>query len=199
MSISSVISTTIPWLTTALTGGPVGLAAKAAVTIAGALGLDDSSVSGITSALSSITMSGDQKIALQTAENSFQLSMRQAGYANEQALAKFDLDQISAVNATIQVELANAQKETWLQKSWRPLNGITVAAGSFVATIAACLLFGEGIIYKDAAALNVIPQLATSIAMILAVPGAAVGITAWHKGVADSNATTIAANKQAQN
>lgn len=191
MTISSAISDVIPWLTTALTGGPVGLAAKAAVTIANSLGLSDPTVNGVTTALSSLTMTSADKVALQTAENNFQLAMKQAGYTNQQVLAKYDLDEIAAINVTIQAELANSQKETWLQKSWRPLNGLTVAAGSFIATCAACFLFWRAIVDKDSTALTIIPQLASSIAIILAVPGAAVGITAWHKGVAD----TVAASK----
>jgi hypothetical protein len=35
---------------------------------------------------------------------------------------------------------------------------------------------------KDENALNAIPTFVSSIAMVLAVPGAAVGIKAWHRG-----------------
>lgn len=74
--------------------------------------------------------------------------------------------------------------DTWYQKAWRPINGFAVAAGSFVGTVAVCLLALQALYLHDTAALNVIPQLASSIALILAVPGAAVGIAAWHKGAA---------------
>ena len=51
VTISSVLSDIAPWLITGLTGGPVGLAAKAATTIAGALGLGSSTVNDVTSLL----------------------------------------------------------------------------------------------------------------------------------------------------
>jgi hypothetical protein len=48
--------------------------------------------------------------------------------------------------------------------------------------VATCLLFYQAIIAKDVTALNAMPQLATALALILGVPGAAVGIASWHRG-----------------
>lgn len=94
-----------------------------------------------------------------------------------------DTAQVQEVNTTMQAEVANSANESWYQKGWRPFNGFVVGLGSFVAVCFVCYLFYVAIIQKDLAALNMVPQLATAIAMILAVPGAAVGITAWHRGV----------------
>ena len=89
---------------------------------------------------------------------------------------------IATVNATIEEELKNSSSEAWYQKAWRPANGFSVALGSFASVIAVCYLFFRAIVEKDITALSVIPSLATAIATILAVPGAAVGIAAWHRG-----------------
>ena len=89
---------------------------------------------------------------------------------------------IATVNATMQEESKNSSSEAWYQKAWRPANGFSVALGSFASVIAICYLFFQAIVEKDITALSVIPSLATAIATILAVPGAAVGIAAWHRG-----------------
>jgi hypothetical protein len=175
-----LISTVAPWLVTGLTSGPVGLAAKAAVTLAGALGLDSSS--NVSSALTSLIPTPEQRNALAQAENTFKLQMLQAGYTDIEALKKMDLDQVAAVNATIVAELQNSKQETWLQKSWRPLCGMSVAVGSFSCVILAMVAYTAAIFFHDVEIVSKLPDAVTSISLILAVPGAAVGIMAWHKG-----------------
>jgi hypothetical protein len=83
-----------------------------------------------------------------------------------------DSADINTVNETMRVELQNALNETWYQKGWRPANGFAVALGSFCGVIGACWLCYLAIARKAPTALNAIPQLATSIALILGVPGA---------------------------
>jgi roadblock/LC7 domain-containing protein len=94
-----------------------------------------------------------------------------------------DTAQVQAVNTTMQAEVANSANESWYQKGWRPFNGYVVGLGSFIGVCFTCYLFYVAIVMKDATAINIVPQLASALAMILAVPGAAVGITAWHRGV----------------
>lgn len=100
---------------------------------------------------------------------------------------KADSADLAAVNATMAAEAANSASENWFQKGWRPFNGYVVGLGSFVAVCFVCYLFGQALTLKDAASIasvvGMVPQLATSIALVLGVPGAAVGITAWHRGV----------------
>lgn len=182
MSISSVANAVLPWLTAALSGGPVGVAAMAATKIASAIGLDSSStVEQVKNALTG--MSPADVIKLKTVEQEFQKEMQELGYKNEQFLANVDLEAIKTVNATMQVELLNSANEAWYQKAWRPANGFAVAAGSYTGVVFTCILFSQAIYYKDLTALNAIPQLAMALAAILAVPGAAVGITAWKRSV----------------
>ena len=190
--VVGVLSAVAPWLTAAATGGPIGLAAKAVSSIAGVLGVSPTDTTAISTILGG-GMTPDQKLALEQAENTFKLQMLAAGYADKEAMAKMDLDQIAAVNATMASELSNSDKETWLQKSWRPLCGLSVAGGSFVVTCLSCLIFYKAVIEGQTAALTMLPQLATSVALVLSVPGAAVGIIAWHKGVSDVQGAIAAA------
>jgi post-segregation antitoxin (ccd killing protein) len=101
----------------------------------------------------------------------------------EIAQRQADSSDLSAVNLTMQEELKNSATESWYQKSWRPFNGFVVGLGSLIGVVFTCYLFYLSIVLKDTMALTVVPQLAMSIAAILAVPGAAVGITAWHRGL----------------
>jgi hypothetical protein len=184
-TIGNVLGTVAPWLNAGLTGGPVGVGMLAVSKIAGALGLSGNQTPDtLKAALSNMSLTPDQELALEKADNDFELQMTQAGYQNIQALTKMDIDQLAIVNATMIKELENADKETWYQKGWRPFCGFAVAAGSFVGVMACAVLFFKAIMDKDPTALTAIPGLATSMAMILSVPGAAVGIAAWHRGVA---------------
>jgi len=100
-------------------------------------------------------------------------------------LRKQDSIDIAAVNATMRSELENSAGEAWYQKAWRPACGFAVATGSFMAVYFVCRLFADALAGPDniATVVSVIPQLATSVAMILGVPGAATGIAAWHRGM----------------
>ena len=96
-----------------------------------------------------------------------------------------DTSALETVNKTMQAEAANSANENWWQKGWRPFNGYVVGLGSFVSVCFVCWLFYETLTSKPqdlAAVIAMIPQLAFNISCILAVPGAAVGITAWHRG-----------------
>ena len=191
MGVSSVLSDLAPWLVAGLTGGPIGLAAKAAGSLATALGLGSTDATSVTNTLETFIPNPAQQMALKQAELDFQFKMKAAGYADMEALAKTDLDQLAVVNATMVAELQNADKESWFQKNWRPMCGMSVAAGSFMTTAILGLLFWRALEGHDLAALNVIPQLALATATVLGVPGAAVGIIAWHAGKNDIATTAV--------
>lgn len=94
---------------------------------------------------------------------------------------------LEIVNKTIQAELENSDKESWYQKAWRPANGFAVAFGSFAAVLFVCYLFYEALTGPNTAqqitaVANSLPNLVSSLAMLLGVPGTAVGISAWHRG-----------------
>ena len=103
---------------------------------------------------------------------------------------KADSADIAAVNETMRTESENSDKESWYQKGWRPFNGFVVGAASMVTVAGVLWLAWLALVAKDLNALNAIPTIVSSIAMVLAIPGAAVGITAWHRGVAQRIALT---------
>src|SRR5690242_10379328 len=122
--IMDAIGSIVPWLTTALTSGPVGVAAMAASKIAGAIGLSDSSVSSVKDALSSLTMTADQKLALQKAENDFKLQMRQMGFTAAHQLMADENDRLKIVNTTMVTE---ESLTNWYAADWRPTWGYASA------------------------------------------------------------------------
>lgn len=132
--------------------------------------------------LEKITSSDEAKLIAQQFQSQHEERILTLLLDAEKADRSADTAELSAVNETMREELRNSANETWYQKGWRPANGFCVAFGSFISVIFTCYLFYLAIIMKDLTALNAVPQLATAIALILAVPGAAVGITAWHRG-----------------
>ena len=136
------------------------------------------------SALSAIQADPTLALQFQTKVVESKVQMDQIASDDTKAQITADAQQVSDVNATMRAEDAASASMTPFQKNWRAFNGYVVGLGSFVAICATCYLFWKGIVQKDSNAINTIPQLAMAITMILAVPGAAVGITAWHAGQA---------------
>lgn len=174
-----LIKQILPWLGAALTG-PAGLAALAVEKIAPSLGLTDKTIENVTATLKGL--SPEQLASYKKLDQDFELQMKQAGYKHLEQLRSFDVDVIKAVNETMRVELANSEKEDWYQKGWRPANGFAVAIGSLFSVFMTCIAFILCIFYGKPEAFSQLPILAGAIATILMVPGAAVGISAWHRG-----------------
>lgn len=84
-----------------------------------------------------------------------------------------------AVNATMQAE---AKSEHWPQYSWRPFWGFVSGIAFLVVVVFCCILGYKAIIKGEADALVMIPQLISSFAALFAIPGAILGVTAWHRG-----------------
>jgi hypothetical protein len=133
----------------------------------------------------------DAAIKLKELETQVKMGLINLQIAQIQA----DTAQMQTVNTTMQEETKASANEAWYQKAWRPACGFCVALGSFIPICAICYIFYAAIKDNTLTAslgivLNVIPQLALSIATLLTVPGAAVGITAWHKGMMQREAQT---------
>lgn len=185
MDLSSTVKTILPWISTALTGGPVGVAVMAANKVAEYLGVPASSIGTEDAKAALNDLPPDKLLEFKKAELEFQAAMQARGYDHVEKLVQADVDIISQVNATMREEIIHSATEEWYQKAWRPACGFSIAIGSFVATVYTCFLINKAIAFSDVAALNAIPQLAISISTILAIPGAAVGIASWHRGQAE--------------
>lgn len=102
-----------------------------------------------------------------------------------------DTAAISEVNQTMRAEVVNSEKESWYQKAWRPACGFAVALGSFAAVVGTVWAFFEALAHGKADMLAQVPNMATSVAIILGAPGAAVGIASWHRGMRQREAARV--------
>lgn len=90
----------------------------------------------------------------------------------EQALA-------NAVNVTMQAE---AKSEHWPQWSWRPFWGFSSALAFICVAGLCCLLAYTAVVGGKPEAMAMIPQLVGAFTGLFAIPGAILGVTAWHRG-----------------
>ena len=174
---SLVASIGLPLLGAAL-GGPGGLAIGQA--LASHLGTPNAAPENV---LALLTSDANQIARAREFELTNQTQLLKIATDAEIARRQADSADIAAVNTTMTAEATASATENWWQKGWRPLNGYVVGLTSGFAVVFVCYLCYLGVIAHDAAALGAIPAVAVAITGILAVPGAAVGITAWHRGV----------------
>lgn len=132
--------------------------------------------------LNSLTASAEAAAKAKQFELQHQETMMKMQLDYEVQMRQADSTDIGAVNETMRAEYSNSATEAWYQKAWRPANGFAVAIGSLASVLYAGYLFYIGTAMHDPSAISMVPTLATSVATILAVPGAAVGIAAWHRG-----------------
>lgn len=134
--------------------------------------------------LAALTQSADAVQKAKEFELTHQETMLKLTTDAEVEQRKADSADMAAVNTTMAAEAANSKDENWWQTGWRPFNGYVVGLASLVTVGGVLWLAYLALSGKDANALNAIPTIVSSVAMVLAIPGAAVGITAWHRGVA---------------
>ncbi len=84
-----------------------------------------------------------------------------------------------AVNQTMQAE---SKSEHWPQYSWRPFWGFLSAIAFGFVTGLCCYLAFEAVLGDRPELLTSIPVLVSSFATLFAIPGAILGVTAWHRG-----------------
>lgn len=112
--------------------------------------------------------SPDMLLKLKKAEYEFAIGMQQ--------LASKDME---TVNKTMQIEATSG--DAW-QRRWRPFWGFASGAAFVFVSLLVCYLGYEAVISKNVAALTMIPQLVGSFATLFAIPGAILGVSAWHRG-----------------
>lgn len=156
---------------------PGGMAIGTA--LASAIGATSSKPEDI---LATLTSSADAVLKARQFEQEQRERLIQMAYTYEVEQRKADSADVAAVNVTMQAEAAASATENWWQKGWRPFNGYVLGVASLVTVGGVFFLAYLALSGKDTNALNAIPTIVTSIAMVLAIPGAAVGITAWHRG-----------------
>ena len=172
----SLASIGLPLLGTVL-GGPGGGAIGSA--LASTIGSNSTKPEDIIATLQS---SADAVVKAKQFEETHRETLMKMAYDYEVEQRKADSADVASVNTTMQAEATSSANENWWQKGWRPFNGYVLGVASLVTVGGVFFLAYLALSGKDANALNAIPTIVTSIAMVLAIPGAAVGITAWHRG-----------------
>ena len=86
---------------------------------------------------------------------------------------------IEAVNKTMQEE---AKSDNWWTSGWRPYWGfVSGTAFLFVCCLVGYLMY-EAVIGGKPEMMSHIPSVIGSFATLFAIPGAILGVTAWHRG-----------------
>lgn len=86
---------------------------------------------------------------------------------------------IEAVNKTIQIESAS---ENWWTSGWRPYWGFISGTAFLVVCVLVSILAYKAVLGGKPEAMAMIPQLIGAFAALFAIPGAILGVTAWHRG-----------------
>lgn len=160
-----ILSLGLPVLGTAL-GGPGG--AAIGTLVASALGCE-AEPQAVASAIDSDT--AQAAIALRTVQENNRAQLEQLVITSQTQI-------VLAVNQTMQAEA----KSGGLTSIWRPLWGI-ISACAFVILIIGIIVLGwKAITSGNATALNMIPLLVTACMGLFSIPGAILGVTAWHRG-----------------
>ena len=155
-----------PTLATVLTGGNplAGLGVKALSDAV--LGKPDGSEDEIALALQGATpkMLADIKVA----DQSFKLEMEELG-----------IDIIGAVNKTMRAE---SKSDNWWTSGWRPYWGFVSGTAFLFVCGLVCYLMYEAVVNGKTEMMALIPPVITAFTTLFAVPGAILGVTAWHRG-----------------
>lgn len=95
-----------------------------------------------------------------------------------------DAKQVESVNQTMQEESKSGKPS-----SWREANGWVVAICTGTTILSTLMVFIYSVLTHDQEMLKTVlsqlPAFIGSVAMLLTISGAAVGITAWHHGMVD--------------
>ncbi len=169
-AVAEKIATISPILGTIL-GGPIG----SIVATTGSLIAQKLNVEPAPEAIFGMLNDPANLIKLKELENEYKQKLIE--YETMQIQA--EVERLKIVNSTMQAE---AYSEKWPQYSWRPFWGFTSAL-AFIGFVYFILFLAYKAIHQgETSALNMIPTIITSMTGLFAIPGAILGITAWHRG-----------------
>jgi hypothetical protein len=86
---------------------------------------------------------------------------------------------IESVNATMRAE---AKSEHWWTSGWRPYWGFVSGTAFLFVCLLVCVLAYQAVLGGHPEAMAMIPQVIGAFAALFAIPGAILGVTAWHRG-----------------
>ena len=132
--------------------------------------------------------SPDQIIALRKMELDNEVELKELAFKTVKLEVDREIAVTGSVNASIQAE---AQSKWWFSAAWRPFWGFVSALAFFVVSVFCCFIAYEAVKTKNFQLLTVVPQLISAMAMLFSIPGAILGVTAWHRGKMQREKITV--------
>lgn len=86
---------------------------------------------------------------------------------------------IESVNKTMQEE---SKSNNWWTSGWRPYWGFISGTAFLFVCILVCYLMYKAVIGGETEMMALIPPVITAFTTLFAIPGAILGVTAWHRG-----------------
>lgn len=167
--VKSGLAKVAPLLGSAL--GPVGGVAGAMV--AAVLGVDNEP-EAITKGLENASPETIAELKRVQFENKTELA--KIGFKVQIAEAEAAEKSIGHVNQTMQVETKS--EDAWTRR-WRPFWGYVSAVAFFLT----CMAIGWSVLSGDAVVIKELGSIVMAITALFAIPGAILGVSAWHRGV----------------
>ena len=90
-----------------------------------------------------------------------------------------DAEKMESVNVTMREEFKATK---WWTSAWRPFWGFASAIAFVILVGFVCYLAYSAIAENDSDAMTMIPQMVFAFTGLFAIPGAILGVTAWHRG-----------------
>ncbi len=115
-----------------------------------------------------------KKMELQHKETFANIALRR-----EELQVTKEISTLQTVNQTMQAE---TKSKWWFSAFWRPFWGIVSALAFFVVVVFITILAYKAVIGGKPEAMVMIPQLISAFAALFAIPGAILGVSAWHRG-----------------
>lgn len=119
----------------------------------------------------------DTAVAKATPEQLERLTRANHDYCLERA--RIENKRLGIVNNTMQVE---ANSENPWASSWRPFWGFVSATAFGIISISIAIAFAVLAYKNPSEAIKTLPTFITSLSTLFAIPGAILGVAAWHRG-----------------
>ncbi len=128
-----------------------------------------------------VTGHEDPQAAAQAIERDPELQIRLQQAMAPVLIAQYEAEtrRLESVNETMRAE---SRSEHWPQYSWRPFWGFASGLAFFIVTVFVCALGWMAISGRMPEALVTLPMLIANFATLFAIPGAILGVSAWHRG-----------------
>jgi hypothetical protein len=129
--------------------------------------------------LKAIQADPEAAVTLMKIQSDNAVELKRVYLAAETRRIEEETKQQAETNKTIRDE---AKSDNWWTSGWRPYWGFISGTAFFVVVCAICYFVILAIKTKDASLLLVLPQVVMAIAALFSIPGAILGVSAWHRG-----------------